>query len=137
MRLAGRSGCGQLTGDPGLFTLLNHDGSNPALPAPGKHDYVIAIGGHETAGSYEWGEPELLRRAGRGVAWVVNGYNTQPRDLLRNETLIDLWGPVGDCVVKVQDYDTRLGPVSGVTSEAVLWMIAAEVRGRHTERAGN
>lgn len=128
---------GQLADDPGLFTLLNHDGSNPALPAPGKHDYVIAVGRYETAGSYEWGEPELLQQAGRGVAWVVNGYNTQPRDLLRNEMLIDLWGPVGDCVVKVQDYDTRLGPVSGVTSEAVLGMIAAEVRGRHTERAGN
>jgi len=128
---------GWLANDPDLFKLLTHDGSDPALPAPGKYDYVIAVGRHETAGSHEWGEPELLRQAGRGVTWIVNGYNTQPHDLHRNETLIDLWGPVGDCVVKVENYDTRLGPVSGITSEAVLWMIAAEIQGRQAERAEN
>ncbi len=124
---------GGLPGDPGIFKLLTHDGSDPKLESPSKPDMVIAVGRHETAGSYEWGEPELLRKAGRGVTWIVNGYNTQPADLYRNERLIDLWGPVGDCVVKVEDYDTRLGPVSGVTAEAVLWMIAAEVAGRAEE----
>lgn len=116
--------------DPGLFKLLTHDGSDPSLDSPDDKDYVLAVGRHETAGSWEWGEPELLRQAGRGVTWIVNGYNTQPWDLYRNERLIDLWGPVGDCVVKVENYDTRLGPVSGVTGEAVLWMIASEVQGR-------
>lgn len=124
---------GQLAHDPGLFTLLNHDGSNPTLPSPGKGDFVIAVGDTEKAGSYEWGEPEMLRGAGRGVAWIVNGYNTQPRDLFSNETLIDQWGPVGDCVVKVDHYDTRLGPVSGITSEAVYWMIVAEIVGRQSD----
>ncbi len=120
---------GQLTADPGVFTLLTHDGSNPKLPAPGGNDYLIAVGRYETAGSWEWGEPELLRKAGRGVAWVVNGYNTQRRDLHRNERLIDLWGPVGDCVVKVENHDTRLGPTGSITAEAVTWMIAAELVG--------
>jgi hypothetical protein len=124
---------GQLGSDPGVFTPLTHDGSDPDLPVPGKNDYVIAVGLNETAGSWEWGEPELLRKAGRGVAWIVNGYNTQPADLYRRETLIDLWGPVGDTVVKVKDYDTHLGPVSGVTAEAVTWMIAAEVVGKMRE----
>ncbi|GAB4196323.1 MAG: hypothetical protein Kow00105_10470 [Phycisphaeraceae bacterium] len=117
-------------GDPGLFRLLTHDGSDPSLASPGQADYLLAVGRYETAGSWEWGEPELLRRAGQGVTWIVNGYNTQRADLKRNERLIDLWGPVGDCVVKVADYDTRLGPVSSVTAEAVLWMIAVEVQGR-------
>ncbi|MEZ6189838.1 MAG: hypothetical protein R3C45_00930 [Phycisphaerales bacterium] len=119
----------QLAADPGVFTLLNHDGSNPKLPALGRGDYLIAVGRYETAGSWEWGEPELLRKAGRGVAWVVNGYNTQRRDLKRNERLIDLWGPVGDCIVKVENYDTRLGPTGSITAEAVMWMIAAELAG--------
>ncbi len=117
-------------GDPGLFRVLTHDGSNPSLASPGEADYLLAVGRYETAGSWEWGEPELLRQAGRGVTWIVNGYNTQRADLKRNERLIDLWGPVGDCVVKVADYDARLGPVGSVTAEAVLWMIAVEVQGR-------
>lgn len=121
---------GQLAADPGVFTLLTHDGSNPKLPAPGRNDYLIAVGRYETAGSWEWGEPELLRKAGRGVAWVVNGYNTQRRDLKRNERLIDLWGPVGDCIVKVENYDTRLGPTGSITAEAVTWMITAELVGQ-------
>lgn len=119
----------QLAADPGVLTLLTHDGSNPKLPTPGKNDYLIAVGRYETAGSWEWGEPELLRQAGRGVAWVVNGYNTQRRDLHRNERLIDLWGPVGDCTVKVTNYDTRLGPTGSVTAEAVTWMLTAELLG--------
>jgi hypothetical protein len=121
---------GQLGTVPGLFTALNHDGSDSRLAVPGKNDFVLAVGQSETAGSYEWGEPELLRKAGRGVTWVVNGYNTQPRDLRRRETLVDLWGPYGGGVVRVEDYDTRLGPVAGVVGEAVTWMIAAEVVGR-------
>jgi hypothetical protein len=125
---------GQLASDPGLFTALNHDGSDPRLAGPGGGDFVIAVGESETAGSYEWGEPELLRKAGRGVAWVVNGYNTQPRDLYQREVLIDLWAPFGDGVVRVENYDTRLGPVTGVVGEAVTWMIAAEVVGERIER---
>lgn len=121
---------GQLAGDPDVFTLLTHDGSNPNLPAPGKNDFVIAVGDCEAAGSWEWGEPELLRQAGRGVAWIINGYNTQPADLYRREVLVDLWGPVGDTVVRIKDYDTGLGPVSGVAAEAVMWMITAEMVGR-------
>ena len=120
---------GQLAADPGLFTALNHDGSNPRLAVPGENDFVIAVGESETAGSYEWGEPELLRMAGRGGAWVVNGYNPQRRDLHRRELLIDLWAPFGDGVVRVEHYDTRLGPVTGVVGEAVMWMIAAQIYG--------
>ena len=120
---------GQLKADPGLFTLLTHDGSDPDMPIPGENDYMIAIGQSETAGSYEWGEPELLREAGRGVAWVVNGYNTHRRDMYRKEILLDLWCPYGDGTVSVENYDARLGPVSGVVGEAVLWMIAAQVQG--------
>ncbi len=122
-----------LKNDPGIFTLLTHDGSNPKLPAPGNNDMLIAVGDHETAGSWEWGEPELLRKAGRGVTWIVNGYNTQRADLDYGEVMIDLWAPVGDSVVRIKNYDANLGPVSGITSEAVTWMIAAEVAGRMQE----
>jgi len=120
---------GQLASDPGVFTALNHDGSDSRLAVPGEDDFVIAVGDSETAGSYEWGEPELLRGAGRGVAWIVNGYNTQPRDLYRREIMVDLWAPFGDGVVRVKNYDARLGPVTGVVGEAVTWMITAEVVG--------
>jgi hypothetical protein len=131
---------GQLAADPGLFTALNHDGSDSRLAVPGGNDFVIAVGQSETAGSYEWGEPEMLREAGRGVAWIVNGYNTQRRDLHRRDMLVDLWAPFGDGVVRVKDYDTRLGPVTGVVGEAVTWMIAAEMVGKRQpdgEHAGN
>jgi len=118
---------GQLTSDPRVFVMLDHDGSDTSQAVPGKKDFVIAVGESETAGGYEWGEPELLRKAGRGVAWIVNGYNTRHRDLRKREILIDLWAPYGDGVVKVEHYDARLGPVTGVVGEAVTWMIAAEV----------
>ena len=87
---------------------------------------MIAIGTDETAGSTEWGEPDLLRSAGLGVAWIVNGYNTDRRRLPGREILLDLWAPVGDGVVKVDSYDARLGPVSSVVAEAVLWMVTAQ-----------
>ena len=118
---------GQLPSDPDLFISLHHDGSDPNLPAPQTGDFVIAIGNNEPAGSDWWGEPELLRQASRGVAWIINAYNTRPADLEENELLVDLWVPVGDCLVKVHNYDTRIGPADSFAAETVLWLITAQV----------
>lgn len=107
------------------FVPLDHDGSDPSRPRPGPDDFVIALGTSEPAGGSEWGEPELLRDAGRGVAWVVSGYNTKPRDVLPNELLVDLWTPVGECAVDVPHYDADLGPVSSIVAAAVLHTIHA------------
>ena len=60
------------------------------------------------------------------MVWIVNGYNTHQRDLCRNEIVVDLWVPVGDGVIHLKHYDSRLGSVSGLVAEPVTWMIAAQ-----------
>ena len=101
----------------------------------GENDFIIAVGTHAPAGDDWWGDVDRLRRAGRGIAWIVNAYNTHPRDLNRDEIVIDLWCPVGDGVVKVEHYDARLGPVSSVVAEAVVRMLMAE--SDHDQQTGS
>ncbi len=119
---------GQLAGDPGVFVGLDHDGSNPAMPPPGPDDFVIALAPTSAPpGTDWWGEPEMLRDAGRGVCWVVSAYLTQPWDLRPNDILVDQQWPVGDALVKAAGYDVRIAPASGVVAEAIMWMLAAQV----------
>lgn len=117
----------QLAGDPGILTALDHDGSDPSAPSPGPGDFVIAIGRASPPGTEGWGEPEMLRGAGRGVAWIISAYLTQPWDLRRGELLVDQRWPEGDALVKVDGYDTRLAPASSIVAEAILWAITAQV----------
>ncbi len=116
LRPAGRALPHHVLGLP--FPVLADDAARP-----GPRDLVLAIGGYAHPGSEYWGE-EDFRDAGRGVIWAVNAYDTYPHDLRRGEFVIDLMGPVGDCVVKVEHYDARLGPVSSVTAAAVAHHLA-------------
>ncbi len=119
---------GQLRGDPGVMIGLDHDGSNPDLPQPGAGDFVIAFGYSDPPGTDWWGEPEMLREAGRGVAWVLSAYVTQPRDLQRGEIVIDQQWPIGDAVVSVPGYDVPIGATSGVAVTTIHGCLTATIR---------
>ncbi len=109
--------------DPG-FTPLDHDGSNPALPAPASRDLVLAFGDTQEPGSLEWGEPELLRSAGQGVVWITTGCVINlPMYLRRGETFIDTQAPLADAAVRVPGYDVPICPISGVMLAAIHDML--------------
>lgn len=114
--------------DDPLFTPLNHDGADPAKLAPGRGDFVIAIGQAERPGSGDFGEPRMFRRASRGVAWCVGAYQHLPHELRRGEIVIDQQWPVGEAMVRVAGYKTRLAPAGGVAATAVYFMLLAETR---------
>lgn len=94
---------------------------------PGPDDFVIALGIDAHVGGEWWGDVDRLRAAGLGVAWVVNGCNTSPRDLHRRDILVDLWTPVGDGLVRVEHYDARLGPANTFAADAVYRAIVASL----------
>ncbi|HEX7010575.1 MAG TPA: hypothetical protein VF184_11365 [Phycisphaeraceae bacterium] len=118
---------GQLPTDPGLFIRLDHDGSDPALPSPGENDFVIAVGYAFPPESDWWGDPAVLRQAGRGTAWALAAHDIDPAKFGPNEILIDQCWIVGDALVDVPGYDVRLAPPSAVTSELILWALTAQV----------
>jgi hypothetical protein len=118
---------GQLAADPRGLVALDHDGSDPSQPAPGRGDFVVAIGDAEPPGSGAWGEPELFRRAGRGVAWVTGAALVRRSELWRGEIHIDPRWPASGGLLRVAGYPVALGSASGVVSEAILWMISVEV----------
>jgi len=109
-------------------TMLAHHLPEPFEPWTGNAsggDLVLAVGDFEEAGYHgHWHDIDALRRAGRGVVWIVNACGTRPLDVLRHEVLLDLWAPFGDGVVKVEHYDVRLGPVTGVAQLAAVHAIA-------------
>jgi hypothetical protein len=121
---------GLLADDPGVFLPLTGDAEANHATWPSEHDLVLAIGADEPAGSEWWNDPQRLRAAGFGVAWVVNGTNTADHDLQPGELVIDTWTPFDDAVVSVEHYDAKLGPVSSVVAEAITWAIQAEVTAR-------
>ena len=69
----------------------------------------------------------MLRQAGHGVCWVISGHRMQPDSLRPNELLVDQCWPDGDASVAVPGYDVNICPPSGVMSEALMWMLTAEV----------
>ena len=117
---------GQLAADPDIFERLDHDGSNWLDDRPGDGDFVIAIGQSAPPGTEWWGQPEMLREAGRGVSWIVSAYLTHKHDLHRGEIVVDQRWPEGDALVRAAGYDVRLCPASSVIGEAILWTITAE-----------
>lgn len=128
---------GQLVNDPRLYEPLQmrrikrRKPTDPELPIPGANDYGIAVGYSLPPGDEFWGgADEMLRRAGKGVCWIISGYQTRADDLRANETLIDQCWPDGDAAVPVEGYDVPICPPSGVISEALMWMLTAEVYGR-------
>ena len=140
-RSVARDHGGRLGGDPGFFTRLDHDGSDPGdlVPGalvPGERDFVIAIGRDHVPGSSDWGEPEMLRGAGRGVCWVVNACMVNlDRMLVPGELLIDLQCPYDDAVVRVPRYDVPIGPTTGVVAETVWWCLSIQAIKDWTRRS--
>lgn len=127
---------GQLAADPGLYTPLSF-AAGSAEPDMG--DYALAIGyAWPPEGLYDnrpvWEKPDVIRRAGRGVAWVISGYLTRGSDLAFDEVLVDQQWAEGDALVTVPGYDVRICPGSGVVAEAMLWAITAEARQRVMEQ---
>lgn len=128
---------GQLPGDPGLFTMLNGP-NDKILAAPGQADFTLAVGYGFSPEAMEgnhsfWLDPRAIRAAGRGVCWVIATYALAPGDIRPGEIVVDQrWG-LGDAIVPVPGYDVKIAPSSGIVSEAILWMIAAEARERHLD----
>jgi hypothetical protein len=122
---------GQLAADPWLFVRLPLEGEVPAGMRPGRDDFVIALGAADPPPAPGSGSPgasaPYVRHAGRGVAWVISAYLTKPSDLAYGDIVIDQFWPPDDALVPVPGYDAHVGPASGVVSEAILWMLAAQL----------
>jgi hypothetical protein len=108
--------------------MLPRAGKTSDLPVPGAADYGIAVAYSLPPGDPWWsGGDELLRRAGRGVCWIISGHKTTPAHLRANEILVDQCWPDGDAAVKIEGYDVNICPPSGVMSELLMWMLTAEI----------
>lgn len=123
---------GQLAADPRVFTPMNPGGKMTGKPA--ENDFVIAIGYCKPPEAmmapkrFWWDDPDLMRQAGRGVAWVAASFDFTPDDVKKNEIVVDQrWGP-GDAIVAVKGYDVKIAPSSGVVAEAMMWMITAHAQ---------
>jgi hypothetical protein len=126
---------GQLAADPGIYTPLR---MKDAASQPGADDFALAVGyawppEGEFRGTRVWQDPDKIRQAGRGVAWVITGYMTKVADLRPREIIVDQQWAEGDALVSVPGYDVRICPGSGVIAEAMLWSITAEARQRIAE----
>lgn len=122
---------GKLAADPGSFKAMN--ATYQFLAKPGDNDLAIVVGYCHPPGAPgpyvkdAYGDTMIIRRAGRGVAWVINGYQTNPDvDLMPNEWIVDQRWAEGDAVVKVKGYDIPILPSSGVVAEAMMWTIHAQ-----------
>lgn len=102
-------------------------------------DVILYIG--QGGMPVEWGSfagrdlPGDWRKAGVRVAWSFG--NLWTREFCRqvamigpDEPFLDQHFPYGDGAVWIDGYDIPILPVSGITSEAVLWLATAEVHGR-------
>lgn len=121
---------GRLAHDPNVFTALTAAGTKLSAE-PGDNDLVVGIGycftpTEKMNGTPLWGNPDSLRKAGRGVVWVVNDYRFTKSDLDRNEMIVNQFWREGDAEVAVPGYDVRIIPPSGVVAESMMWMITAQ-----------
>ena len=123
---------GQLAADPRVFTPMNVGGKMTGKPTD--NDFVVAIGyckppeAMMSPKRYWWDDPDLMREAGRGVAWVAASFDFTPADVKKNEIVVDQrWGP-GDAIVAIKGYDVKIAPSSGVVAEAMMWMITAHAQ---------
>jgi len=92
------------------------------------NDLVVAVGEVDPPGSLWWQEMDQIRQAERGVVWVLAGYLTDDRDLDPDEVLLDNFVPFGDCSVRIEGYDCRLGPLSSVANELLITELAWSIR---------
>ena len=116
---------GQLLCDPKFMTRLN-GGDNALFPVDiGLGDLAIAIG-YSFAPGTDWrGELNEMRFAKYGVGWGISSHDTKRPDLRRRDILVDKKWPPSNALAKIPGYDARIGPASGVSSEAIMWAITA------------
>jgi hypothetical protein len=120
---------GALPEDPDLLSPLLEDLSTSRTSRwrGGANDVVVLLGDRQRPGGDGFGNVDALREAGLGVIWIVSARPSDRFRLPRRDVLVDLWGPLGDGVVRVDHYDATLGPVSGVLAQSVYWMLCLEV----------
>jgi len=99
---------------PGDFLLYIGFGGMPDYGSFEKHDYLNA-----------W------RAAGLRIAWCFGDMNHETfdagfRQIRKGEPFIDQHMYQGDAAVQFSGYEIPILPTSGVTAEAVLWMVTAE-----------
>jgi len=130
--------------DPGYFTQINRRWIRPRRDvtlAPG--DFLMYVGYAQLPnwGEFKrWNYPATWRKAGVKLIWSL-GQLTGPtfqkaRSKVREDELfIDQhWPPIlderrppGGCTASIPGYPIKILPASGVTAEAVLWMVNAEL----------
>ncbi len=120
--------------DPGYFTQINdnwyHQREDIQLE-PG--DFVFCVGydclfrGDDEP--RRWGYfAERARKADATLAWSITSYKPEETAaILPGEIFVDQHWDFGDAVVPLPGYDIKILPTSGVVSEAVFWMVTAEL----------
>ncbi|MFW6336025.1 MAG: hypothetical protein ACOC3G_02725 [Phycisphaeraceae bacterium] len=120
-----------VAGGPRTIFLRNHlrpaGGSLTAWPgvdrlaAPlGPEDVVLGFCNVEPPDVAHWPDVEAMRRAGRGVIWIMPAFGITPRDLPDGDVLLDNQMPFADAAISVDRYDARLGPLSSIANELIL-----------------
>lgn len=125
--LLDRSGCYR---DPNYFVRISRGWFKQRRDIrvmPG--DFIFCIGFTRTYESREWGSfVERTRRRGGLIAWsLTDQYPEQIAALPERELVIRQHWHYSDAVVEVPGYEIKIVPGSGVVSEAIMWMVNAEL----------
>lgn len=95
----------------------------PFNDTPSSHDVVIAFH-DDTPRWLDWHELQQIR-ASSHVTWIIPTHDVRPGDIFYRDLMIDLQCPLGDALIAVPGYDTRLGPASPVITAAILCILQA------------
>ncbi|MFC1451944.1 hypothetical protein ACFLSJ_01205 [Verrucomicrobiota bacterium] len=119
--------------DPGYFRQINtgwHRLIKDIELRPG--DFVLCIGYNEIFRHTRHGRfAQKCRRQGISLAWSLAGYNEREIAAIQpGEPFVDQMWPRGDAVIALPGYDVSALPLSGLMSEAVFWMLNAEIHVR-------
>ena len=116
--------------DPRWFEAIHRDWNEMKRGVtPGAHDFVLCIGHEQIYAGEAWENfAERARAAGATLAWSFTDYRPeQVKAVPVGEPYIDQHWAKGDAVAEIPGYDIRCLPTSGILSEAVLWMVHAEM----------
>ncbi len=119
--------------DPGWFEAIHRDWNEMKKDATiGAHDFILCVGFDQVYAGKDWENfAERARAAGAKLAWSFTDYNPeQVKAVPADEPYVNQHWARGDAAAVVPNYDIRCLPTSGVISEAVLWMVHAEMFAR-------
>jgi uncharacterized phosphosugar-binding protein len=119
---------GQLHADPGLFTPLARAIDKRRPNELATTDFALVVGYSWLPLDPQWKNGELLESAGRGICYTLSAYEDRSAVQDEKRIIIDQLWAAGDALVKVPGYDVRLGPPSGVISEAIIWSLVGQLR---------